>query len=164
MSMVWIFPGHNKTFGGGVAALIAVAVGDSKISCQGISESIVICLSCRDLTLLTQRVAIVGGSFLGFVLLERCLPCQVVQDGPINEDPDHRLSYKLNGYLSFWITLSVLYAGWPLWHPPPQKIQFTAAPRTILLGHCLSLPAWDACFYPPICTLPSWCPVRHSPK
>ena len=107
----------------------------SKPVWQAVSESAVLCPSCLDMTMLTKCAAIVGGWFLWFVLLERCLPGQVVLGAPIHGNPDHRLPYKLNGHLSFWITLTVLYAGWPFWHEPSRTMQFTAAPLSLLYDY-----------------------------
>lgn len=106
---------------------------------RAIYESEVLCTSCTDHTVLGTCLEILLGWFLWFVLLERCLPGQVVLGAPIHGNPDHRLSYKLNAHLSFWLTLTALYAGWPYWHAESQTIQFTAAPLIVLYENFGSL-------------------------
>ena len=51
-------------------------------------------------------------SWFGFqVLLERFLPCDVVQG--VTLENGQRLKYKLNGHLAFWTTVSILLMGYP---------------------------------------------------
>lgn len=74
--------------------------------------------------------------FLGQVLLERLLPCEVVLGAPIasptHSHPDPlRLPYRINGHLAFWVTLLVVSAGWPTWDPISRTIQ------------CGSFPYWS---------------------
>lgn len=117
---------------GAVDLSFVSAFGTSQPFWQTILESPVLCPSCLDMEKLAKCAAISGGWFLWFVVLERCLPGEVVQGAPIHGDANHRLSYKLNGHLSFWITLTVLYAGWPFWHQESQSIQFSSAPLGLL--------------------------------
>lgn len=118
--------GHGASDGGD---------SDNKSFWKAILESPVLCPSCQDGAVMGRCTAVVLGWFLWFVLLERCLPGEVVQGAPIHGDANHRLSYKLNAHLSFWITLTALYAGWPTWHAPSQTVQFTAAPVGYLYDH-----------------------------
>jgi hypothetical protein len=106
---------------------------------RAIYESEVFCTSCTDHAVLGTCLAILLGWFLWFVVLERCLQGAVVQGAPIHGNPDHRLPYKLNAHLSFWVTLTVLYVGWPFWHAESQSVQFTAAPLIVLYEHFGSL-------------------------
>lgn len=116
---------------------------------QAIVDSPVLCPSCRDASILIACTAIVLGWFLWFVVLERCLPGEVVQGAPIHGDTNHRLSYKLNGHLSFWITVTALYVGWPYWHEASESIQFTTAPLGFLYDHfgTLAMISSMACFF-----------------
>ena len=51
-------------------------------------------------------------AWFGFqVLLERWLPCEIVE-GVLLQDGT-RLKYRLNGHLSFWVTLLLLLIGYP---------------------------------------------------
>ena len=71
---------------------------------------------CQDgfATLLKCMGGIVGW-FLFQVVLERILPCEIVQGAPLKGSPmpGERLSYRINGHLAFWTTLLVVAAGWP---------------------------------------------------
>lgn len=51
-------------------------------------------------------------AWFGFqVMLERCLPCEVVE-GVILQDGT-KLKYRLNGHLTFWVTFLLLLVGYP---------------------------------------------------
>lgn len=120
-----------------------------KLFWKAVYESAVLCPSCQDFSMISKCAVIVLGWFLWFVLLERTLPGETVQGAPIHGNAAHRLSYKLNGHLSFWVTVSVLYAGWPFWHEQSQTIQFTAAPLTWLYDHfgTLAMVTTVGCFF-----------------
>jgi delta14-sterol reductase/lamin-B receptor len=53
-----------------------------------------------------------GGSILGWfglqMILERCLPCEIVTGVA-----PHHLPYRINGHLAFWVTLFLFLHGWP---------------------------------------------------
>ena len=79
--------------------------------------------------------------FLFQVLLERLLPCELVEGTPIPGTKQQRLTYRINGHLAFWVTLLVAIAGWPVWHNEASggTIQFTAAPVAVLYQYCSEL-------------------------
>ena len=116
---------------------------------KAVLESAVLCPSCQYVPMITKCTVIVLGWFFWFVLLERCLPGETVQGAPIHGNAAHRLSYKLNGHLSFWVTVAVLYAGWPFWHEQSQTIQFTAAPLSLLYDYfgTLAVATTVCCFF-----------------
>ncbi|KAL7558443.1 hypothetical protein ACA910_015781 [Epithemia clementina (nom. ined.)] len=78
--------------------------------------------------LLGQCTALVLGWLLFQVILERCLPCELVEGVPVLGNPNHRLAYRINGHLAFWISLFVSQFGYPYWHEESQSIQFTSFP------------------------------------
>jgi Delta14-sterol reductase len=98
-------------------------------------KSKVLCPSCssshEDPTagfLLYQCAGGIVAYFLFQVFLERWLPCELVQGLPVKGDPNHRLNYRINGHLAFWMTLLVILVGWPFWHESSQSVQFGRAP------------------------------------
>ena len=92
-------------------------------------QSPVLCPSCQDASLLYQCTGIAIGWFLFQVILERFLPCEMVQGNPVIGDPNKgRLTYRINGHLAFWVTLFVIQFGYPVWHEPSQTVQFQAFP------------------------------------
>ena len=102
-----------------------------------IMQSKVLCPSCQrhdnddndeNLPLLGQCTAIVVGWFLFQVVLERCLPCELVTGCAIHGNPNNRLVYRINGHLAFWVTLFVVQFAYPYWHSDSQSIQFTSFP------------------------------------
>ncbi|CAB9530443.1 Delta(14)-sterol reductase [Seminavis robusta] len=104
-------------------------------------KSSVLCPSCstsgdRANDLLLFRCA--GGILCYFifqVLLERWLPCELVQGMPVKGNPNHRLTYRINGHLAFWVTLLALDVGWPTWHESSQSYQFGRAPLAVLYDY-----------------------------
>jgi len=53
--------------------------------------------------------------FLFQVVLERILPCAIVQGAPLPDGSGNKLSYRINGHLAFWVTLLLLDVAWPQW-------------------------------------------------
>lgn len=104
-----------------------------------ILESNVMCPSCTDGILLLQCAAGVVAWFSFQVLLERFLPCELVEGTPIEGNHNKRLVYRINGHLAFWVTLLCLLVGWPVWHPPSQTWQLTSAPVTVLFDYYAEL-------------------------
>jgi delta14-sterol reductase/lamin-B receptor len=96
-------------------------------------DKAVLCPNCGDLSTLWQCTGIVVGWFVFQIILEKCLPCQLVQGTPLpsadggsasSDKPTH-LTYRINGHLAFWVTLFVVQAlGWPTWHEASQTLQF----------------------------------------
>jgi Delta14-sterol reductase len=102
-----------------------------------ILESSVLCPSCHDVTLLLQCGAGVVAWFLFQVLLERFLPCELVEGTPL---PDKsRLIYRINGHLALWVSLFLVLVGWPEWHDASQTWQFTSAPNQVLYDYYAEL-------------------------
>lgn len=67
--------------------------------------------------------------FVFQVILERCLPCELIQGPPVQFDPQkRRLTYRINGHLAFWVTLLVVFCGWPYWDESHQVYQFGSFP------------------------------------
>ena len=116
---------------------------------DAIRASPVFCPSCNndtnnnhhDNSTLWYCTAAVVAWFLWQVLLERCLPCHLVQgeviatpkkkDNGSAPQPPHepmRLTYRINGHLAFWVTLLVVLTGWPVWDPHSETYQFTSFP------------------------------------
>jgi Delta14-sterol reductase len=77
----------------------------------------------------------IAAYFVFQVLLERWLPCELVQGLPVKGDPNHRLTYRINGHLAFWMTLLVVLVGWPFWHEGSQTVQFGRAPIEVLYDY-----------------------------
>lgn len=117
-------------------------------------ESTVLCPSCKEshpiklsdnaivnVPLLALGVAGLLAWFVFQVLLERFLPCELVQGNFIQNNPKYgKLTYRINGHLAFWVTLLVTQAGWPTWHEPSQTIQFGRMPlQTLLYDHYATL-------------------------
>eukprot|EP00555_Chaetoceros_dichaeta_P009974 CAMPEP_0198259478 /NCGR_PEP_ID=MMETSP1447-20131203/8658_1 /TAXON_ID=420782 /ORGANISM="Chaetoceros dichaeta, Strain CCMP1751" /LENGTH=501 /DNA_ID=CAMNT_0043946873 /DNA_START=40 /DNA_END=1545 /DNA_ORIENTATION=- len=67
--------------------------------------------------------------FLFQVLLQKVLPCELVQGAPLPRNDNDtsagvggggkgdckRITYRINGHLGFWVTLLLLGFGWPYW-------------------------------------------------
>jgi len=69
--------------------------------------------------------------FLFQVILERLLPCNLVEGAPLKNDPKgKRLTYRINGHLAFWVTLLVVNSFWPSWDG--ERLIFGRAPLYIL--------------------------------
>ena len=57
------------------------------------------------------------GWFVFQVLLERCLPYDLVEGNYVqNNVKNGKLSYRINGHLAFWFTLIVVQIGYPTWY------------------------------------------------
>eukprot|EP00547_Thalassionema_nitzschioides_P000897 CAMPEP_0194203540 /NCGR_PEP_ID=MMETSP0156-20130528/3281_1 /TAXON_ID=33649 /ORGANISM="Thalassionema nitzschioides, Strain L26-B" /LENGTH=455 /DNA_ID=CAMNT_0038929307 /DNA_START=91 /DNA_END=1458 /DNA_ORIENTATION=- len=102
-------------------------------------DSQVLCPSCRSYAILIKCSLGVMGWFLFQVVLERFLPCDLVQGTPIKGDIKNRLWYRINGHLSFWVTLLFALTGWPVWHEASSSWQFTSAPIDILFDYYAEL-------------------------
>ncbi|KAL3763627.1 hypothetical protein ACHAW5_001049 [Stephanodiscus triporus] len=83
-----------------------------------------LCPSCDDGPLVElPRCALVVFSWFAFqVILERVLPCELVEGAPLPDrhgggrgGEERRLTYRINGHLAFWVTLMLLDVGWPRW-------------------------------------------------
>ncbi|GAX15788.1 Delta14-sterol reductase [Fistulifera solaris] len=73
--------------------------------------------------------------FLFQVLLERMLPCKLVQGTPLQGvfvwksiSTKECLEYRINGHLAFWVTFLVLQTGWIVKHEESGTWQFTSFP------------------------------------
>jgi delta14-sterol reductase len=124
-------------------------------------SSEVLCPSCDNWQLLANCTAGLIAWFVFQVVLERCLPCEIVEGAPIkgnNSDLNLnlRLKYRINGHLAFWVTLLVTQVGWPTWHDASESYQFGPFPlHTLLYENYAPLAfmasllcfALSACFY-----------------
>lgn len=104
---------------------------------NAIKNSEVLCPGCANPDLLSRCTGILLGWFAFQVLLERFLPCELVEGSPIQGSKGNalRLTYRINGHLAFWVTLLAVAAVWPVWHEASQTVQFTAAPLPELLPY-----------------------------
>ena len=83
------------------------------------------------------------GWFLFQVVLERVLPCEIVQGAPLKGSPTgERLSYRINGHLAFWTTMLVVSVGWPSYvdvtlpnGATKSMLQFGMAPLGLLYDY-----------------------------
>lgn len=123
----------------------------------GSSESIlweklqaVLCPSCTDHTTLTTCALVILSWFIFQVILERVLPCTLVDGAPLPDGSGKRLSYRINGHLSFWVTLLLLDVAWPQWidiatpsdssiNTTKSALVFGRAPLTWLYDHYSTL-------------------------
>jgi delta14-sterol reductase/lamin-B receptor len=76
--------------------------------------------------------------FLFQVVLERCLPCELVQGTPI-KGTGERLVYRINAHLAFWTTLLVMQIGFPYWDDQHQVWQLVRAPLELLYQYYAEL-------------------------
>jgi delta14-sterol reductase len=97
-------------------------------------ESAVFCPSWADKDLLIRCSLSLIAWFCFQVVLERCLPCELVQGPPVKADTDRnlRLTYRINGHLAFWVTLLAVHAGWPYWDSSGEAIQLGEFPIYLL--------------------------------
>jgi Delta14-sterol reductase len=111
---------------------------------SAIYQSSVLCPSCQNQTTISSLqlnvptvaycMLIILGWFLFQVLLERCLPAEMVAGAPIRYHPtnaNYKLLYRINGHLAFWITLLMALVGWPSGYessPPNNTIVFQFGP------------------------------------
>ena len=139
------------------------ASSSSTTTCQssddGDSSSIwkrvehIICPTCTDHLMLIKVIDICAiVIFLWFifqVLLERILPCALVEGAPLPDGSRKRLTYRINGHLAFWVTLLLLDFGWPQWidatdtknndQETKTVLVFGRAPLTWLYDHYSTL-------------------------
>ena len=98
-------------------------------------QSHVLCPQCAtNPTLLLQCAVCLIGWFLFQVVLERFLPCEVVEGVPVKGNPNHRLTYRINGHLAFWVTLLLVQVGWPYWHDVVSSSGRTSQTSVLQLG------------------------------
>ena len=92
---------------------------------------------------LLQCMACIVGWFLFQVVLERLLPCEIVEGAPLKGSKSgERLKYRINGHLAFWVTILVVFVGWPSWveitmpgGSTARTIQFGRAPLGLLYDY-----------------------------
>jgi delta14-sterol reductase len=106
---------------------------------DAIVTSPVMCPSCTDIMLLGKCTIGVMAWFLFQVFLERFLPCELVEGAPVKGDKNHRLVYRINGHLAFWVTTLVLLVGWPVWDESSSSLQFQSAPLDLLFDYYAEL-------------------------
>ena len=112
---------------------------------QTLVRSDVLCPSCTDLPALGTCALVIFLWFAFQVLLERILPCEIVQGVPLPDKSGKRLAYRINGHLAFWTTLVCLEVGWPRWseiHSGDELksvLVFGRAPLTWLYDHHATL-------------------------
>ncbi len=68
--------------------------------------------------------------FLYQVVLERFLPCELVQGAILPTTKDRRLTYRINGHLAFWITILTTVCCFP--YVEDGRLQFGMAPLHLL--------------------------------
>ena len=72
--------------------------------------------------------------FLFQVVLERFLPCEILQGAPLPAPHSkHRLSYRINGHLAFWATILICICCFPV--VEGGRLQFTMAPLHLLYDY-----------------------------
>lgn len=115
----------------------------------------ILCPGCQDgcSTLLKCAAGIVGW-FLFQVMLERLLPCEIVEGAPLRGSGE-RLKYRINGHLAFWVTMMIVLVGWPSWvvitlpdGSTSHTVQFGRAPLGLLYDYhaALALTTMLLCF------------------
>ena len=102
---------------------------------DAILKSRVLCPSCDNTELLLKCASAVVTYFLFQVILERWLPCELVQGLPVKGDPSNRLTYRINGHLAFWVTLLTVQVGFPYGHEESQSVQFGRAPLSMIYDY-----------------------------
>jgi delta14-sterol reductase/lamin-B receptor len=129
-------------------AFLSASLGDTTNShdpkpfWQIIRQNSVLCPRCNDsdsVSLLLRCALGVVAWFLFQVLLERFLPCELVQGSPVKGDAKNRLTYRINGHLAFWVTLLLVHAAWPVWDANAALYQFTTAPLATLYKYYTEL-------------------------
>lgn len=106
---------------------------------ESVRHSPVFCPSCQDHELLLKCTLGVLVWFGFLVVLERWLPCDLVEGAPVKGDKNNRLVYRINGHLSFWVTLLVTQVGYPTWHSESETYQFGPMPIGLLYEYCSEL-------------------------
>jgi Delta14-sterol reductase len=67
------------------------------------------------------------------ILFERFLPCDLVYGTIIKNNPKYgRLLYRINGHLSFWLTLLIVFIGYPYYNKSYQLWQLSSFPIELL--------------------------------
>jgi Delta14-sterol reductase len=114
------------------------------------------------IVLLYAFMAVVGWTLFQ-VLLERCLPAEIVMGTPITvpaqisndvataplltrPQQQFRLPYRINGHLAIWVTMMLVQCGWPTLQniqpegsSPRLVLQFTSAPLYLLYDYTAEL-------------------------
>ena len=122
-----------------VTVLLTSWASLGRVDLDGVTDPDVLCPGCDEeegrLTLLRCAAAVVGW-FLFQVLLERFLPCEIVEGGVLkggpNEHGERRLKYRINGHLAFWATLLFVEVGWPSMVQVGEVTRRGPPPRTVL--------------------------------
>lgn len=99
------------------------------------TASPVFCPSCSDATVLIRCAMCVIAWFLYVVVMERLLPCELVQGGPIKGNPNHRLTYRINGHLTLWVTLLLVTVAWPYYDETNHIWQLGPAPLALVFDY-----------------------------
>jgi delta14-sterol reductase/lamin-B receptor len=102
---------------------------------QAVLQSPVLCPGCNDSSLLLKGTLGILAWFGFQVVLERWLPCTLVEGAPVKGNKDHRLVYRINAHLAFWVTLLVVQVGYPAWHEQSGTWQFRRMPLTLLYDY-----------------------------
>lgn len=72
--------------------------------------------------------------FLFQVVLERFLPCEIIQGAPLPAPhSNNKLSYRINGHLAFWVTILICTSCFPT--VENGRLQFTMAPLHLLYDY-----------------------------
>ena len=76
--------------------------------------------------------------FIFQVVLERFLPCEIIQGAPLpststDKDKVQRLSYRINGHLAFWVTVLISTTCFPVMDN--GRLQFKMAPLHLLYDY-----------------------------
>mmetsp|Transcript_16822 Transcript_16822/g.22563 ORF Transcript_16822/g.22563 Transcript_16822/m.22563 type:complete len:443 (-) Transcript_16822:37-1365(-) len=109
----------------------------------GVLASSVLCPSCAtDVTVLGWCTVGLVSWFMFQVVLERLLPCALVEGAPLPDGSGKKLTYRINGHLAFWVTLLLLEVAWPSIIALPEgeeKVVFGRAPLTLLYDYYAEL-------------------------
>lgn len=97
-----------------------------------------LCPSCQEPRVLLSCTAAILGWFLFQVLLERMLPCDLVEGTPIPQAKGKRLVYRINGHLAFWVTLLSALHLWPI-YDNDGRLQLTEIPLLWIYHHFAEL-------------------------
>lgn len=112
---------------------------------------VVLCPSYTDHSTLITCALVILSWFIFQVILERALPCTLIDGAPLPDGSGKRLSYRINGHLSFWVTLLLLDVAWPEWtdiietpsdgsiNATKSVLVFGRAPLTWLYDHYSTL-------------------------
>jgi delta14-sterol reductase/lamin-B receptor len=106
---------------------------------QSMLHSPVFCPSCHDKQVLYKCALGILAWFCFQVALERWLPCELVEGAPVKGNVKHRLVYRINGHLAFWVTLLVVQVGFPTWDTSSETWQFGPMPLGLLYDYCAEL-------------------------